>query len=56
MYYFSSFRGMYLCRTLSYKGAEFNVVEVPLEDDMMVYYSLLIDSYWVGVFLRYLFE
>ncbi|XP_074372399.1 protein FORGETTER 1-like isoform X2 [Apium graveolens] len=31
-------RGMYLCRTLSYKGAEFDVVEVPLEDKMMDMY------------------
>ncbi|CAN0901877.1 Protein FORGETTER 1 [Linum grandiflorum] len=28
-------RGMYVCRTLSYKGAEFEVVEAPLEPDMM---------------------
>ncbi|CAI9784017.1 unnamed protein product [Fraxinus pennsylvanica] len=27
-------RGMYLCRTLSYNGAEFEVVEVQLEDKM----------------------
>jgi hypothetical protein len=27
-------RGMYVCRTLSYKGAEFEVVEVPLEIKM----------------------
>lgn len=32
----SIFRGMYVCRTLSYKGAEFEVVEVPLEANMMV--------------------
>lgn len=32
-------RGMYLCRTLSYKGAEFDVVEVPLEDNMMDMYK-----------------
>lgn len=30
------FRGMYVCRTLSYKGAEFEVVEAQLEDEMMV--------------------
>lgn len=30
---------MYVCRTLSYKGAEFEVVEAPLEDEMMVYYT-----------------
>jgi hypothetical protein len=29
-------RGMYVCRTLSYKGAEFEVVEAPLEAEMMV--------------------
>lgn len=27
---------MYVCRTLSYKGAEFEVVEAPLEAEMMV--------------------
>ncbi|KAL2473580.1 RING/FYVE/PHD zinc finger superfamily protein [Forsythia ovata] len=27
-------RGMYVCRTLSYEGAEFEVVEVPLESSM----------------------
>lgn len=33
---FSHCRGMYLCRTLSYEGAEFEVIEAPLEDKMMV--------------------
>ncbi|KAJ0098751.1 hypothetical protein Patl1_19774 [Pistacia atlantica] len=28
-------RGMYVCRTLSYKGAEFEVIEAPLEAEMM---------------------
>jgi hypothetical protein len=28
---------MYLCRTLSYKGAEFEIIEAPLEDEMMVW-------------------
>ena len=28
---------MYLCRTLSYEGAEFEVTEAPLEDEMMVW-------------------
>ncbi|KAI3456640.1 hypothetical protein Pfo_013303 [Paulownia fortunei] len=32
-------RGMYVCRTLSYKGAEFEVVEVPLEAKMMDMYG-----------------
>ncbi|XP_010260806.1 PREDICTED: protein strawberry notch [Nelumbo nucifera] len=32
-------RGMYLCRTLSYKGAEFEVVEAPLEAEMMDMYK-----------------
>ncbi|CAN0901876.1 Protein FORGETTER 1 [Linum grandiflorum] len=32
-------RGMYVCRTLSYKGAEFEVVEAPLEPDMMEMYK-----------------
>lgn len=27
---------MYVCRTLSYKGADFDVVEAPLEERMMV--------------------
>lgn len=27
---------MYLCRTLSYRGAEFEIVEAPLEAEMMV--------------------
>lgn len=31
-----SFRGMYVCRTLSYKGADFDTVEAPLEERMMV--------------------
>ncbi|KAK9937332.1 hypothetical protein M0R45_014130 [Rubus argutus] len=32
-------KGMYVCRTLSYKGAEFEVVEAPLEDEMMDMYK-----------------
>jgi hypothetical protein len=28
---------MYLCRTLSYKGAEFEIVEATLDDKMMVW-------------------
>lgn len=32
-------RGMYVCRTLSYEGAEFDVVEVPLEPEMMETYK-----------------
>ncbi|KAL1537165.1 udp-glycosyltransferase [Salvia divinorum] len=32
-------RGMYVCRTLSYKGAEFEVVEVPLEAKMTEMYK-----------------
>ena len=31
-----NFRGMYVCRTLSYKGAEFEVIEAPLEAEMEV--------------------
>lgn len=27
---------MYVCRTLSYEGVEFEVVEAPLEPEMMV--------------------
>ncbi|XP_057765219.1 protein FORGETTER 1 [Salvia miltiorrhiza] len=32
-------RGMYVCRTLSYKGVEFEVVEVPLEAKMTEMYE-----------------
>ncbi|KAF6136596.1 hypothetical protein GIB67_016052 [Kingdonia uniflora] len=32
-------RGMYVCRTLSYKGAEFEVVEAPLEAEMLEMYK-----------------
>ncbi|KAF3325766.1 protein strawberry notch 1 [Carex littledalei] len=32
-------RGMYLCRTLSYKGAEFEVVEAVLDERMMEMYK-----------------
>lgn len=32
-------RGMYVCRTLSYKGAEFEVIEAPLEEKMMDMYK-----------------
>lgn len=32
-------RGMYVCRTLSYKGAEFEVIEAPLDDRMMDMYK-----------------
>ncbi|KAK4786922.1 hypothetical protein SAY86_010755 [Trapa natans] len=32
-------RGMYVCRTLSYKGAEFDIVEAPLDDKMMEMYK-----------------
>lgn len=32
-------RGMYVCRTLSYKGAEFEVIEAPLEAEMTEMYK-----------------
>ncbi|KAK9133843.1 hypothetical protein Scep_013371 [Stephania cephalantha] len=32
-------RGMYVCRTLSYKGAEFEVVEAPLDVEMLDMYK-----------------
>lgn len=32
-------RGMYVCRTLSYKGAEFEDIEAPLEENMMDMYK-----------------
>ncbi|XP_050215928.1 protein FORGETTER 1 isoform X2 [Mercurialis annua] len=32
-------RGMYVCRTLSYKGAEFEVVEAPLDTEMVEMYK-----------------
>ncbi|RLM74220.1 protein strawberry notch-like [Panicum miliaceum] len=31
-------RGMYVCRTLSYKGADFDIVDAPLEERMMNMY------------------
>ncbi|TVU15826.1 hypothetical protein EJB05_39365 [Eragrostis curvula] len=31
-------RGMYVCRTLSYKDADFDIVEAPLEERMMIMY------------------
>ncbi|KAF0930629.1 hypothetical protein E2562_033825 [Oryza meyeriana var. granulata] len=31
-------RGMYVCRTLSYKGVDFDIVEAPLEERMMNMY------------------
>ncbi|AQK46033.1 RING/FYVE/PHD zinc finger superfamily protein [Zea mays] len=35
-------RGMYVCRTLSYKGADFYIVEAPLEERMMLMIKFLI--------------
>lgn len=35
---------MYLCRTLSYEGAEFEVIEAPLEDKMMVWDTNLLTN------------
>ncbi|XP_078433295.1 RING/FYVE/PHD zinc finger superfamily protein isoform X2 [Wolffia australiana] len=32
-------RGMYVCRNLSYKGTDFEVIEAPLEDKMMSMYN-----------------
>ncbi|KAF5195402.1 strawberry notch-like protein [Thalictrum thalictroides] len=32
-------RGMYVCRTLSYQGAEFEVIEAPLEAEMLDMYK-----------------
>lgn len=32
---------MYLCRTLSYKGAEFEVVEAVLDERMMVITNII---------------
>lgn len=46
---------MYVCRTLSYKGAEFEVVEAPLEPEMMVWrthvLTCLYEIYPVSVYL-----
>ncbi|CAK9187052.1 unnamed protein product [Ilex paraguariensis] len=39
-------RGMYVCRTLSYKGAEFQVIEVPLDAKMMDMYNKAA-QFWV---------
>jgi hypothetical protein len=41
-------RGMYVCRTLSYKGAAFATVEAPLEERMMVRLMLLIFCFYFG--------
>ncbi|KAL8209836.1 hypothetical protein R6Q57_006568 [Mikania cordata] len=54
-------RGMYVCRTLSYKGSEFEVIEVPLEAEMMETYKkaaefwadLRVDLLSAGAFLNY---
>lgn len=35
-----TYRRLYLCRTLSYEGTEFEVIEAPLEDKMMDVYKL----------------
>lgn len=39
---------MYVCRTLSYKGAAFATVEAPLEERMMVRLMLLIFCFYFG--------
>ncbi|KAK7243900.1 hypothetical protein RIF29_38713 [Crotalaria pallida] len=44
-------RGMYLCRTLSYSGAEFTVIEAPLEDTMMVMYEKAAE-FWVALYAK----
>ncbi|KAL5978725.1 udp-glycosyltransferase [Asimina triloba] len=41
-------RGMYVCRTLSYKGAEFEVVEAPLEAEMMVHDAPMLPAIMSG--------
>ncbi|KAA0054721.1 protein strawberry notch [Cucumis melo var. makuwa] len=44
-------RGMYLCRTLSYRGAEFDIVEAPLEAEMMEMYTLAAE-FWAKLRLE----
>ncbi|MCD7465715.1 hypothetical protein HAX54_001795 [Datura stramonium] len=47
-------RGMYVCRTLSYEGAEFEVVEVPLETKMQAaefWAELRVELLSAGAFL-----
>ncbi|XP_050935874.1 uncharacterized protein LOC103499968 isoform X1 [Cucumis melo] len=46
-------RGMYLCRTLSYRGAEFNIVEAPLEAEMMEMYALTAE-FWAKLQLEWM--
>ncbi|KAE9590500.1 hypothetical protein Lal_00023309 [Lupinus albus] len=46
-------RGMYLCRTLSYSGAEFEVIEAPLEDEMMDMYEKAAE-FWVELYAKLL--
>lgn len=64
-FHFTLFRGMYVCRTLSYQGAEFEVIEAPLEEEMKVclisivalwvinWYTILI-SYYLNMLDDYL--
>lgn len=47
-----NFRGMYVCRTLSYKGAEFEVIEAPLEAEMEVCKFIFI-CFLVKLFIQF---
>uniref|UniRef100_A0A0D6R552 PHD-type domain-containing protein n=1 Tax=Araucaria cunninghamii TaxID=56994 RepID=A0A0D6R552_ARACU len=44
-------RGMYVCRTLSFKGAEFDVVEIPLDPPMMEMYTMA-TQFWIELRLE----
>ncbi|OEL18433.1 Protein strawberry notch-like protein 1 [Dichanthelium oligosanthes] len=44
-------RGMYVCRTLSYKGADFDIVEAPLEERMMNMYRKAAE-FWANLRLE----
>jgi hypothetical protein len=53
---------MYVCRTLSYKGADFDIVEAPLEERMMVkntkywhIFRVVLNSWWHGT-LHFMFS
>lgn len=50
---------MYVCRSLSYKGAEFEVIETPLDERMMVLSLYSVVIFWLLIsshFQRYGFQ
>lgn len=55
-FHFTLFRGMYVCRTLSYEGAEFEVIEAPLEEKMKVWLISVVASWvinWCSILASY---